>query len=190
MQAVQPVTATGTKGFLQWLQQFQPAVYAKIAPELPRKAPQLFSQFEAAGGLGAYMQRRSLALAGLGDATTDASMGLQPIDLTAIDQSQLPDVATAADSTPPDTSSTSWLSSLINGVSSAFLTVNQAQQQSAIVNAQLQRAQAGLPPLTVTPGAAGIPLISTSTIFGLSTTTVLIGGALLVGAYFLLGKKR
>jgi hypothetical protein len=191
MQTMQPITATGTQGFLQWLAQFQPAVYTKIAPELPRKAPQLFSQFEASGGLGAYMQRQRLALAGLSDAATDASsIGLQPIDLTAIDQSQLPDVASAANPTPPDTSSAGWLSSLINGVSSAFLTVNQAQQQSAIVNAQLQRAQAGLPPLTVTTSAAGLPLISSSTIFGLPTSTVLIGGALLIGGYLLLGRKK
>lgn len=182
---MQQVTATGIKGFLKWLQQFQPAVYAQIAPELPRKAPQLFSDFEAAGGtLGAYQR----GLSGLGDDTTGL---IAPIDISgATDATSIPsvDVADAANSGTTDSSSTSWLSSLINGVSSAYMTVSQAQTQQSIVNAQLQRAQAGLPPLNVSTTGSGVPLISVAT----SSSTWLIAGALGLGALliFMAKKKR
>lgn len=171
---MQQVNATGAQGFLKWLQQFQPAVYARIAPELPRKAPQLFSDFEAAGGVAGAAAR---GMAGLSDSSTD--LGLQPIDLSAVDTMVAPtvDVADAANAGPVDSSSASWLSSLINGVSSAFMTVSQAQTQQQIVAAQLQRAQAGLPPLNITPGAAGVPQISVGT----SSSTILWAGAAAVG---------
>jgi hypothetical protein len=180
---MQPITDTGVKGFLKWLQQFQPGVYAQIAPELPRKAPQLFSDFEAAGGtLGAYQR----GLSGLGDDSL-----LQPIDVSgASDATAIPsvDVADAANSGTADSSSTDWLSSLISGVSQAYMTVSQQQQQQQIVSAQLQRAQAGLPPLTITPTQAGVPQIGV----GLSSSkTLLIAGGLgLVGLLFLMGRRR
>lgn len=181
---MQQIDATGMQGFLKWLQQFQPAVYAQIAPELPRKAPQLFSDFEAAGGVSGAATR---GMSGLSD--DPSAVGLQPIDLTAIDASQAPtvDVADAANVGPVDSSSTNWLSSLINGASQAFLTVSQQQQQQSIVNAQLQRAQAGLPPLTVTPGQAGIPQIS----IGTSSNTWLMaaGAAGLIALFVFLGSR-
>lgn len=181
MTSAQPITDTGIQGFLKWLQspQGQPAIYAKIAPELPRKAPQLFSEFEANGGLGAYQMR---TLEGLGQTDT-----LAPVNVTAQLMPQV-DVADAANTTPTDPSSTSWLSSLINGVSSAYLTYNQAQQQNSIINAQLQRAQQGLPPLNISTGSYGVPTISTSL---LSNPAVLIGGGLLLfGGLYLMMKRR
>lgn len=181
------IQATGTRGFLKWLQQDQPAIYARVAPQLPQKAPQLFSDFEAAGGpMGAYQRR----LAGLGD---DSSTGLiAPIDLSAATDttSSIPtvDVADAANSTAPDGSTANWLSSLIGGIGSAYMSVTQAQTNQQIVNAQLQRAQAGLPPLAISSSASGIPTITA----GLSSTNwLLIGGGLLaLGALFLFSGKR
>ncbi len=179
---MQPINATGVKGFLKWLQQFQPAIYAKIAPELPRKAPELFSDFEASGGIAGYMSR---GLEGLGD---DASLGLQPINLTATDMAvPTVDVADAANSGTASSSSTDWLSSLINGVSQAYMGVTNAQTQQQIVNAQLQRAQAGLPPLTITPGEAGVPQIG----IGSSSRGWLIGAGLAAAVgFFMLSSSR
>lgn len=180
---MQDIHDTGSRGFLKWLQQFQPGIYAKVAPTLAQKAPQLFSDFEAAGGaLGAYQRR----LSGLGDTS------LVPIDLSAADTTTVPsvDVADAANSTATDGSTANWLSSLIGGVSSAFMTVTQAQSNQAIINAQLQRAQQGLPPLSIAPGANGVPTISAMA--GLSSSSWLLigGGVLLVGALLLSSRRR
>lgn len=182
---MQAITDTGMKGFLKWLQQFQPAVYAKIAAQLPSKAPQLFSDFEAAGGtLGAYQR----GLSGLGDATT--GLDLQSIDVTGDASSAIPtvDVADAANSGTTDSSSTDWLSSLINGVSQGFMTVTQAQTQQQLVNTQLQRAQAGLPPLSITPGTNGVPTISVAGVSG--SKWLLAGGALLMVGLFMMKGRR
>ncbi|MGH7144780.1 MAG: hypothetical protein ACREJ2_11730 [Planctomycetota bacterium] len=181
---MQQITATGIQGFLKWLQQFQPGIYAKIAPELPRKAPQLFSDFEASGGVAGAATR---ALSGLADDTS----ALQPIDITAAtDTTSIPtiDVADAANTGTADSSSTGWLSSLINGVSQAYLTVTQQQQQQQIVNAQLQRAQAGLPPLSITATQAGVPQISA----GSSTSKLLLigGGVAAFALILMMSSKR
>lgn len=177
---MQPITDTGMKGFLKWLQGFQPGLYAKIAPELPRKAPQLFADFEAAGGVSGAAQR---SLSGLGD---DA-VSLAPIDVTAGVDLPTVDVADAANSGPTDSSSTDWLSSLINGASQAFMTVSQAQTQQSIVNAQLQRAAAGLPPLSITATQAGVPLIGVGT---RSSTWLLLAGAAAIGGWLIFGRPR
>jgi hypothetical protein len=42
---MQPVTATGVKGFLQWFAQDQPYLYRRIAPQLPTIAPRAFSNY-------------------------------------------------------------------------------------------------------------------------------------------------
>src|SRR5580692_10955158 len=39
------ITATGLRGFLEWFQQDQPGIYAKVAPYLPKVAPQAFSAY-------------------------------------------------------------------------------------------------------------------------------------------------
>lgn len=172
------INDTGTRGFLKWLQADQPGIYARIAPNLPRLAPQLFSDFEA-GGAAAGAHRRA---AGMGDVT------LQPIDVTATGTVPTVDVADAANSTATDGGTASWLSSLINGVSSAYMTVTQANTNQQIVNAQLQRAAQGLPPLSISSGAAGVPTITA----GASSSSLLIWGglALLAGVAFLASRRR
>lgn len=53
-------TATGPKGFLKWLRRYNPQLYQHLAPGLPSNMPQLFAQFEAAGGLkGLAMRQRA-----------------------------------------------------------------------------------------------------------------------------------
>lgn len=182
-------TAAGTRGFLQWFRQWQPGIYAKIAPELPRKAPHLFSDFEDAGGV-AGAQARSLQ--GLGDAATGLMV---PIDLSAATDTTAAvpsvDVADAANNTATDGSTANWLSSLIGGISGAYMTYTQAQNNQAIVNAQLQRAQEGLPPLSIAPGSNGVPTITAG--LGGSSNMLLVGGGILAAiglAYALSGRRR
>lgn len=43
MTTQKPITATGIKGFLLWFARDQPALYAKVAPTLPKIAPGAFS---------------------------------------------------------------------------------------------------------------------------------------------------
>jgi hypothetical protein len=40
-----PITSTGMKGFLQWYQREQPAVYAQAAPVIQQQLPQVFSGY-------------------------------------------------------------------------------------------------------------------------------------------------
>ena len=42
---MQPITSTGMRGFLQWFARDQPAIYARIAPSLPKIAPAAFSGY-------------------------------------------------------------------------------------------------------------------------------------------------
>lgn len=39
-----PITQTGVRGFLLWLQQQQPGIYARVAPKLPALVPEAFTQ--------------------------------------------------------------------------------------------------------------------------------------------------
>ena len=39
------ITDTGIRGFLEWFKQDQPGIYAKVAPYLPKIAPQAFSAY-------------------------------------------------------------------------------------------------------------------------------------------------
>lgn len=39
-----PIIATGARGFLLWLKQQQPGIYARVAPTLPKLVPEIFSK--------------------------------------------------------------------------------------------------------------------------------------------------
>ena len=98
------------------------------------------------------------------------------------------DVATAANSGPTSSSIASTVGSLINTASSAFLTVNAAQAQSNLVNTNLQRAQAGLPPLTTAISSLGVPIITGTSFFGGSSGMLLL--LLGVGAVVLISSSK
>ena len=56
------ITATGVKGFLLWLKQQQPGIYQRVAPSLPKLAPQAFTQHEQKlGKLREIYKARSFA---------------------------------------------------------------------------------------------------------------------------------
>ena len=188
--AALPITATGIKGFLKWLQREQPAVYVRAAPQIAKLVPQAFSRF---GRLGTYRTSRSIVLASERRLQRMGSLGqdttLQPIDLSATTDMSVPtvDVADAANSGPTSSGTASMIANIVNGISSLYLTKQQSDLNSQIVSAQIANAAAGRPPLNVSPGAYGIPAITAGT--SSSTTWLLVGGGLLVVAA-LFARKR
>jgi|ERR1700677_1797190 len=67
-----PITKTGIQGFLLWFAREQPALYAKVAPTLPKVAPKAFSGYTArAKRLGAIYRskfaRYKVGVSGLAD---------------------------------------------------------------------------------------------------------------------------
>ncbi len=169
--------ATGLKGFLVWLRQFQPLIYRHTVAVLAAKYPQDF----ASG---------SSALGSLGDLGQSSSSMLQPISVnlsTSLPSLSSIDAATStATTSAPSSGLVGDISSLIGSLSSAYLGYSQAQQSNSIVQAQLQRAQEGLAPLTITNGSSGIPQIST----GLPSWVWIAGGLAAAGAVLFLVSKR
>ena len=143
------ITDKGTLGFLKFLQQTQPKIYAKVAASLLNRSPQ--------------------NLNGLGDTYT--TMGGVAVD-----------PATLATATPPSSGLADTLSQLINTAAQTYVTVQNIDLQKQVLQAQLTRAQQGLPPLSV--DQYGQPLRSS----GLSSN-VLLFGLLGLGAVLLLSRK-
>ncbi len=158
---------TGIRGYLKWLQQDQPGLYAAIAPQIVAQAPEAFSDYEQSRGMSTLM--------GLSDdgvtTTFDTTDTFNPsATVTA------PDVASAANSGSSSPSVTSIISSLVAAAGQVFLAKSQVDTLQNVNNIQLQRAQAGLPPLNTSSLSLGIPQIS------LSQSTLTGGGiALAVG---------
>lgn len=170
---MQDITDTGVKGFLKWLQMAQPAVYKKVAPQIAAQLPSAFSDYYAGGWRTAGMtQRQALTrqMHGLGDPTVDLS--LPAPDVSSVTTPTI-DISDAANSGDASTSSTSWIGDLVKGVSSLYLTKQQADIQQQVVNTQLQRAAAGLPPLPASLANLGVPQVNV----GLSAGT---GGGIAV----------
>lgn len=151
------ITDTGPRGFLKWFKQEQPAIYAQIAPELQRRYPQLFSAYMTGGW-------KLHALADTG-ATVDTS-----------------DAANTGSTT---SDIINGISQLIGAGTAAYLDYQQAQTQQQIVNAQLQNAMLGRPPLQIGLQQNGVPQIS----FAATTSGQVNWGTLLlygVGGWALL----
>jgi hypothetical protein len=231
----QKITATGVKGFLKWLQTSNPALYAKVAAGLPQKMPQLFTQFEQAGGLSGLAKRVRSKMNRLGQtggttgSTRIASTGFTgpgwstgatagySTNITGPTGSTAPpmgygtgstgtaqnatagelaagapaiDVADAANPGPLSSPDAISLGQIVSDVASATQSVAAAQATSAIANAQIARAQSGLAPLPLAiPGVTGSALATTS-LFGMSGSTLLwVGGGAIV-LLLLMGNKR
>lgn len=98
-------------------------------------------------------------------------------------------------STPAVSSSSSWgdtIKDAITAASSAYLTKSQIDAQKQILDLQIERARAGLPPANIDPSQYGVPNVN----IGVSADTkqmLLIGGgvlALLVVGSMLTGRRR
>jgi hypothetical protein len=146
--SAQAISDTGMRGFLKWAKREYPAaIYQQIANGVQQQIPQAFSSYM----LGGWRKFARLSLNGLGDTSVDTS--------------------DAANSGASDINWGTTISQIIGTATGAYLDVQQQQNQNAIVQTQLQQAQAGKPPLNVSLGSSGIS-------FG--TTTGLSAGGLLI----------
>ena len=96
-------------------------------------------------------------------------------------------VATAANTGVSSTPTVSAIGQVIGAASSVYMTSQQAALQNSLVQTNLQRAAAGLPPLNTSLSAAGVPIVATSGSLGSGGTLFLI--ALVAGAALLATKK-
>jgi hypothetical protein len=194
--AVAAISDTGLRGYLKWLKADQPGLYTRVANAIAQAVPKGFSDYNQSlvrairrsSGVGAYMRTRMGALA------DDYSTSLYYTDPNYYSDdygvsSGGTDTSTAANAGPTSSTVADTISAIVNGATTGYLTVQQAQAYNQINQMQLQRAQAGLPPAQISSGANGIPFISGSSLFGSSSLfpLVLIGGVLFVLAT---SKKR
>ena len=125
-----PITTPGVPGFFEWVQRRQPYLLTRAVQKKLSKIPT---------GAG---------VAGLG--LTDP----QPLLSTV-------SVNTSLVSSPTVTSSggglTDILSTLLMGAGQVILTKQQLDAQKQVLNLQLDRAKAGLPPLDLDPTTYGLP---------------------------------
>jgi hypothetical protein len=180
--------ATGPRGFLQWLRADQPGLYERALPILRTNVPQLWSdriQSRVVTTLG----RITRGLSGFGqddddddDLTAAEGSFSEPVtvDLSTPDEDLTADTADIGSLDPSTTAGiSSSISSALSGVDSGLANVIET-----VVGGQLQNAQAGLPPSSVSTAAAG--QVSSPS----SSTWLLVGGGLLalgVLAYALSG---
>jgi hypothetical protein len=175
--------ATGFKGFLQWLQQDQPAVYTATAPKLVRAVPKGFSGHNASALTNIRLRqgRRSMQLRGY---RLGGCCGLQNVQTccgTPPPVGVCIDTSCAANSGSTCASTLTGVANIINSVAGAALNAQQQADYNSMIQSQLARAQTGLSPLTLSSSAIGVPTISGGAL-GLSSTTgtlLLIGGGLL-----------
>jgi hypothetical protein len=189
------VSATGLKGFLQWLQADQPAVYAAAAKQIAKAVPKGFSGFNGSALMSRRLAagRRSMALrgyAGLGDC---GSCGISAIGTCAtlatssINFGCNVETSCAANSGATCAPSLTGIANIINSVAGAALTAQQNAAYNQLIQTQLSRASTGLSPLQLSSSAAGIPTIAGLT-SGSTGTLLLIGGAGVV-LYLLFGRS-
>jgi len=145
------ITTSGIRGFLMWLQSDAQGkkIYARIKPQL---------QAMIANG----QLPISTSLSGMGSLPHSLGFGqtdsLAPVDISGALTTPSFDLTTA--SAPTSSGSTGWantLSSLIGDATQVAGAVENITTTNKVVNAQLQQAQAGKPPLNLSS-------------YGLSTT--------------------
>lgn len=182
------ISATGMRGFLQWLQQDQPAIYAAAASKIAKAAPRSFSGFNGSVLRSMKLQagRRSMQLRGLGDCSCISLAAVGNCDLN-IAPNVCIDTSCAANSGTTCASSLTGVANIISAVAGAALTAQQQAAYNNMVSTQLARAQGGLSPLTLSSSAAGIPIISGLTSSTTGTVALLAGAGLLL--YLLFGRK-
>jgi hypothetical protein len=200
MTQAQGVSATGLKGFLQWLQQDQPAVYAATASKIAKAVPKGFSGFNGSVLQNMRMSqgRRSMALRGyrLSGCCTVGTCGVSLAPVSSCAETIAPsvsnscfgitDTSCAANSGATCNSTLTGVANIISAVSGAALNASQASAYDSLVNTQLSRAQQGLSPLTLTSPAAGVPTIAAGTT---SASTILWVAAAAAGLFLLFARK-
>lgn len=173
------IKETGVNGFLKWLQTVQPGIYKQVAPKISQQVPEAFSDYHAGGWRTAGLSNSQAVakLNGLGDSF---DISAPSFDSSVLGAAPTVDVSDAANSGGSSSSITDTIGGIVKGISSLYLTKQQADIQQQVVNTQLQRAALGLPPLPTSLSNLGVPQVSV----GLTTGT---GGALMIGGLALVG---
>ena len=146
-----PITDTGIKGYLKWLQQQQPNIYKKVAATISKQIPQAFSDYHAGGwknpnasgrALGMLKVRSALGMLGQSDSTSytsyvsyspsssSSSDLFQPTDLSTIDASTL-DLDVDTDDAATDLANTAAATQLNLGTPVAGTGVSTAANSTA-----------------------------------------------------------
>jgi len=147
------ITDTGIRGYLKWLREDQPGIYEKVAAKIAQAVPQAFSDREQSVAQSALM--------GLADAADPNS-----------------DVSDAANSGTSSPDVGSIINNIVTTAGQAYQTYEEAKVYDQINQAQLARAQLGLPPSAISTSAHGIPFIqgsvATAALGGSSGTTLVL----------------
>lgn len=193
------INETGVRGYLTWLKKDQPNVYAAVAPVIAQRVPEAFSNYEQSLAQGALM--------GLGDDVTDTSAGTTTdfsdsggfVDTGTVvvnpssassgaTAAPAVDVSQAANNGASSAGVVGLIGSIVNAFTQTKLAQTQAQTAAQINQQQLQRAQLGLAPLSVSSSSLGIPFISGTVAQQATSGTLLLVAAGVVG-YLLLSRK-
>jgi hypothetical protein len=197
---MKPITDTGVRGYLKWLQQDQPNLYAYVAPLIAQKFPQAFSDHEQSVALGWLSDTTGAAIGDttyFGESSPFDDSASVVVSTSASGSSSAgagPDVASAANTGATSTSVAQGIANLVTAAAQAAsqyqLTQAQIQQINNVNQQQAQHIAAGNPPLSISTSSFGIPFIS-----GLSTTQTAVGGtftllAIGAGVLWLLSSRK
>ena len=193
------ITATGTKGLLQWMKTYQPALYAAANPQLLAYAKQQNGQAAAqrASGFGRYnglgFARGMGRVGAIGElfapniseqftaiplsatsVTTDPSTGIDTDSLTTINVSPIidevpPDLTITPDSTASDSASVASSSPTSSGFANIISSIAKGVGTVALTAAQVN-ANNTLLQTNLARAQQGLPpLTATTTASGLTT---------------------
>lgn len=156
------IQETGIRGYLKWLQQDQPGIYQRIAPQLAQQVPEAFSDYEQSRAMGTLM--------GLNDTgvsfDTTGWMTETPAQAAGLE------VSSAANQGASSSGIVSTIANLVGAAGQIFLAKSQVDTLKQVNQIQLQRAQLGQPPLDMSTYRLGVPQVN----FGLSSSAMTGGG--------------
>jgi len=185
------ITDTGIRGFLKWLQQDQPGIYARAAPIIAQQVPDAFSDREQSMTMGALMGLADDAAPGtttfFGDSAAFDDSASVPTDGSAATTT---DVANAANSGAASPSTTSVIGNIVNSVAQYFLTKQQADIHAQATQQQLSLAAAGLPPNATSTTSLGVRMTTAGASVGGISGNVVAIGLLAAGLWFAFGRRR
>lgn len=164
----------GVRGFLKWFRSQQPGLYAEVARHVSQKVPGAFNDYHAG----------NWKIAGLGQSEALQQLSLDP----SLVKAPTVDVSDAADAGSSTSSITDTISNIVKGISTLYMTKKQADIQQQVVNTQLARAAAGLPPLPQNLANLGVPQVNVGLQSGTGTWLAVGGGLLLLAILF--GRRR
>jgi hypothetical protein len=192
------ITATGWRGYFQWLQADQPALYDYVAKRITAEVPAVYSDYSQSLGMGALMACGCdpRGFGALGQDADDTSLSLDELsqlplsdELSVVSPSDLetvtPDVSSV---TPVDLSSVAntggsdptTTAAVSNIVTAGIQALSASDLQStALQQANLSqeiRAAAASTPLNLSTASSGI----LSSLGSSSSTLIIAGGAFLL----------